>query len=79
MNQASGNFAPMAGDIASRAGVDLQLFPELAGQRLGLGFAGFDFTAGKFPHPRLIRVGRALRQQNLPVAFDNGGNNIKSF
>ena len=79
MYQASGHFALVAGDVAFRPGVDRQLLLELARQRLGLGFAGFDFTAGQFPHSRLIRVGRPLRQQNLPVAFDNGGNNIKGF
>ena len=79
MNQAGGNFALMAGDIAFRPGVDRQLFLELTRQRLGLGFAGINFSSGQLPHSRLIRVGRPLRQQNLPIAFDNGGNNIKGF
>ncbi|VUS91170.1 hypothetical protein SB6422_02893 [Klebsiella huaxiensis] len=79
MNQAGGDFALMAGDIALRLGDDPEFFLKLTGQRLSLCFAWLDFTAGEFPHPGLVGVCRSLCQQNLSVAFDNGGNNINGF
>jgi hypothetical protein len=37
------------------------------------------FAAGELPHPRLVGVGRTLRQQNLAILFNNGGDNINHF
>jgi hypothetical protein len=79
MNQAAGDFPLMAGDIALNLRRDAQLLLQLADKRLRLAFAGFHFAAGKLPHSRLIGVGRALRQQNFAILFNNGGYNIKRF
>lgn len=43
------------------------------------GFHRLHFAAGELPHPRLVGVGRTLRQQNLAILFNNGGDNINHF
>ena len=52
---------------------------QFAGQRLRLVFTRLHFAAGELPHPRLVGVGRTLRQQNLAILFNNGGDNINHF
>ncbi len=69
----------MASDIASRAGDDAHLLLQFADQRLRLAFTRLHFAAGELPHPRLVGVGRTLRQQNLAILFNNGGDNINHF
>ena len=56
------HFPLVACDVLPRQGVNAQLFTQLADKCFWLGFSGLDFTACKFPHSRLIGVGRALRQ-----------------
>lgn len=79
MDPAAGDLPLMASDIASRAGDDAHLLLQFAGQRLRLAFTRLHFAAGELPHPRLVGVGRTLRQQNLAILFNNGGDNINHF
>lgn len=79
MDLATGDFPLMAGDIACRVGDDAHLLPQLPGQRLRLAFTRLHFAAGEFLHSRLVGVGRALRQQNFAILFNNGGDNFNHF
>ncbi len=79
MDLTTGDFPLMAGDIACRVGDDAHFLLQFPGQRLRLAFTWLHFAAGELPHSRLVGVGRALRQQNFAILFNNGGDNFNHF
>ena len=64
------------GDARADGGVDVELFLELAAQRLLGGFAGLHLAAGEFPLGAERLVGTALTDQHLVAAQDQGGGDL---
>ena len=68
------------GEAWAHGGVDAEFFVEFTGEGGLGGFAGFDFTAGKFPFGPHRLVGAALAYQHFPgslvVPEEEGGDDV---
>ena len=53
-----------------------KFFTDFTDNRFERGFAGLDFSAGKFPEEGAVSARSAFAKQNLSVLFNNGGNNF---
>ena len=61
--------------FAADVDADVQLFPEFSRQTAGKGFTPVAFAAGELPQPLEVDALLALCDQEVAVAFDDGGAN----
>jgi hypothetical protein len=54
---------------------DVELFEELAAERLGMSFVGMNFPARKFPMAGQVRAIGSQRQQKRTIVFDDRRDN----